>query len=154
MCIRDSPNPKPQTPNETSTLNFSNTSSSSQLAKNEIINTMRTNTLKTSESETTSNGLEMNQGVFLLSNLKPLIALIDNLKDSGLDDYISLPRIAVLGTQSAGKSSLLEAVCGLNFLPRGSGVVTRRPLELRMVQNTALKNDYYFIFDKDYPNEK
>ena len=98
--------------------------------------------------------LEMNQGIFLLSNLKPLIALIDNLKDSGLGDYISLPRIAVLGTQSAGKSSLLEAVCGLNFLPRGSGVVTRRPLELRMVQNTALKNDYYFIFDKDFPKER
>lgn len=99
-------------------------------------------------------GLDMNKEVFLLSNLKPLIALIDNLKDSGLDEYISLPRIAVLGTQSAGKSSLLEAVCGLNFLPRGSGVVTRRPLELRMVQNKMLKNDYYFVFDKDYPKER
>ena len=101
-----------------------------------------------------SSPLSMNQEVFLLSNLKPLISLIDNLKDSGLDDYISLPRIAVLGTQSAGKSSLLEAVCGLNFLPRGNGVVTRRPLELRMVQNSALKSDYYFVFDKDYPKEK
>lgn len=98
--------------------------------------------------------LDMNNEVFLLSNLKPLIALIDNLKDSGLDEYISLPRIAVLGTQSAGKSSLLEAVCGLNFLPRGSGVVTRRPLELRMVQNSNLRKDYYFVFDKDYPKDR
>ena len=113
------------------------------------------NSQKTPSSETPNQkGLEMNQGQFLLSNLKPLIALIDNLKDSGLDEYISLPRIAVLGTQSAGKSSLLEAVCGLNFLPRGSGVVTRRPLELRMVQNSALKNDFYFVFDKDFPNER
>ena len=43
-----------------------------------------------------------------------------------------MPRIAVLGSQSSGKSSLLESVVGLNFLPRGSGVVTRRPLELRL----------------------
>lgn len=91
---------------------------------------------------------------FLFSNLKPLISLIDKLKDFGLDEYVSLPRIAVLGTQSAGKSSLLEAVCGLNFLPRGNGVVTRRPLELRMIQQRSLGNDFYFVFDKDIPNKK
>ena len=43
-----------------------------------------------------------------------------------------MPRIAVLGTQSSGKSSVLESIVGLDFLPRGSGVVTRRPLELRL----------------------
>lgn len=43
-----------------------------------------------------------------------------------------MPRIAVLGAQSSGKSSLLESIVGMNFLPRGSGVVTRRPLELRL----------------------
>ena len=91
---------------------------------------------------------------FLLGNLRPLISLIDKLKDFGLDEYVSLPRIAVLGTQSAGKSSLLESVCGLNFLPRGSGVVTRRPLELRMVQQRALGDDFFFIFDKDAPEKK
>jgi len=55
------------------------------------------------------------------------------VRDYGLDKEISLPRIAVLGTQSSGKSSLLENIVGLDFLPRGSGVVTRRPLELRLV---------------------
>lgn len=38
----------------------------------------------------------------------------------------------MLGTQSAGKSSVLESIVGLDFLPRGDGVVTRRPLELRL----------------------
>jgi dynamin 1-like protein len=28
---------------------------------------------------------------------------------------------------------LLENIVGLDFLPRGSGVVTRRPLEMRLV---------------------
>lgn len=76
-----------------------------------------------------------------------MISLVDKLRDFHLNDYISLPRIAVLGEQSAGKSSLLEAVCGLNFLPRGTGIVTRRPLELRMVK--APVTEPYFLFPKD-----
>lgn len=54
------------------------------------------------------------------------------MRDVGVQKYIDLPRIAVLGTQSAGKSSVLESIVGLDFLPRGEGVVTRRPLELRL----------------------
>jgi GTP-binding protein EngB required for normal cell division len=54
------------------------------------------------------------------------------LRDVGVQQYINLPRIAVLGSQSAGKSSVLESIVGLDFLPRGEGVVTRRPLELRL----------------------
>jgi vacuolar protein sorting-associated protein 1 len=49
-----------------------------------------------------------------------------------LQQHVKLPRIAVLGGQSAGKSSVLESIVGLDFLPRGDGVVTRRPLELRL----------------------
>lgn len=55
----------------------------------------------------------------LFDNLRNLISLIDSLRDIGVQDYISLPRIAVLGTQSAGKSSLLESIVGMDFLPRG-----------------------------------
>lgn len=66
-------------------------------------------------------------------NFRKLVTVVDKLADAGLNEHISLPRIAVLGGQSAGKSSLLEAIVGMNFLPRGSGVVTRRPLELRLV---------------------
>jgi len=69
----------------------------------------------------------------LYDNMRKLISIIDELKDVGVQQYIQLPRIAVVGTQSAGKSSLLEAIVGVDFLPRGEGVVTRRPLELRLV---------------------
>lgn len=44
----------------------------------------------------------------------------DELRDVGLQQYINLPRIAVLGTQSAGKSSVLESIVGIDFLPRGA----------------------------------
>lgn len=57
---------------------------------------------------------------------------MDQLNDIGLQQYIKLPQIAVVGSQSSGKSSLLENIVGIDFLPRGSGVVTRRPLELRL----------------------
>lgn len=55
----------------------------------------------------------------LYDNMRKLISIIDELKDVGVQQYIQLPRIAVVGTQSAGKSSLLEAIVGIDFLPRG-----------------------------------
>ena len=64
--------------------------------------------------------------------MRKLINLIDQLRDCGVNEYIKLPRICSLGTQSSGKSSVLESIVGLDFLPRGDGVVTRRPLELRL----------------------
>ena len=36
--------------------------------------------------------------------------------------------------QSAGKLSVIEAIVGMEFLPRGSGICTRRPLVLQMMQ--------------------
>jgi dynamin 1-like protein len=80
-------------------------------------------------------------------NFIKLVSMIDKLRDIGLNDHISMPRIAVLGSQSSGKSSLLEAIVGMNFLPRGSGVVTRRPLELRMVRKKTEKT--YGVFKNE-----
>lgn len=45
---------------------------------------------------------------------------------------IDLPQIVVIGSQSSGKSSVLESIVGRDFLPRGVGVVTRRPLILQL----------------------
>ena len=35
--------------------------------------------------------------------------------------------------QSSGKSSVLESLVGRDFLPRGTGIVTRRPLVLQLI---------------------
>ncbi|GBM28262.1 Dynamin-1-like protein [Araneus ventricosus] len=48
-------------------------------------------------------------------------------------DTIQLPQIVVVGAQSSGKSSVLESLVGRDFLPRGAGIVTRRPLVLQLV---------------------
>lgn len=58
-------------------------------------------------------------GGLLYQKLKKFINVIDELRDVGLDKVISLPRICVLGGQSAGKSSVLESIVGIDFLPRG-----------------------------------
>ena len=82
----------------------------------------------------------------LFKKLRKLINLVDQLRDCGVQEYIQLPRIASLGTQSSGKSSVLESIVGLDFLPRGDGVVTRRPLELRLNHTTDGKP--WAIFDE------
>ncbi len=47
----------------------------------------------------------------------------------------------VVGSQSAGKSSVLENIVGRDFLPRGSGIVTRRPLILQLINVPEDEND-------------
>ncbi|MCP6726277.1 dynamin family protein, partial [Klebsiella pneumoniae] len=74
------------------------------------------------------------------------------LRDCGIDAKISLPRIVVIGTQSAGKSSLLESIVGYDFLPRGEGVVTRRPLELRLIHVSEENFQTYAAFDDEPKN--
>lgn len=88
----------------------------------------------------------------LWSMLRKFVTLIDELRDLGLQEHISLPRIAVLGTQSSGKSSVLESIVGLDFLPRGDGVVTRRPLELRL-HHLQENTEPWAVFE-EIPNKK
>ncbi|THC90882.1 hypothetical protein EYZ11_009662 [Aspergillus tanneri] len=70
-----------------------------------------------------------------------LISLVNKLQDVfstvGVQNPIDLPQISVVGSQSSGKSSVLENIVGRDFLPRGSGIVTRRPLILQLINKTA-----------------
>ena len=67
-----------------------------------------------------------------------LIPVVNKLQDicsqSGVSIPIHLPQVAVVGSQSSGKSSVIEALVGRDFLPRGPDVVTRRPLLLQLNQ--------------------
>ncbi|XP_073688436.1 interferon-induced GTP-binding protein Mx2-like [Garra rufa] len=72
----------------------------------------------------------------LEESIRPYINLIDSLRSVGIQKDLALPTIAVIGDQSSGKSSVLEALSGI-ALPRGSGIVTRCPLELRLKKVTG-----------------
>ncbi|NXC65726.1 MX protein, partial [Anhinga anhinga] len=63
--------------------------------------------------------------------IRPCIDLVDSLRALGIEKDLALPAIAVIGDQSSGKSSVLEALSGI-ALPRGNGIVTRCPLELKL----------------------
>ncbi|XP_047192535.1 dynamin 3a isoform X6 [Scophthalmus maximus] len=69
--------------------------------------------------------------------MEELIPLVNRLQDAlsgaGQSCGLHLPQVAVVGGQSAGKSSVLEHFVGRDFLPRGSGIVTRRPLILQLL---------------------
>jgi dynamin 1-like protein len=68
--------------------------------------------------------------------MEPVYRILNQLQDTlysaNISNPIDLPQIAVVGSQSAGKSSVLESIVGKDFLPRGTGVVTRRPLILQL----------------------
>jgi dynamin 1-like protein len=67
-----------------------------------------------------------------------LIPVVNRLQDvfqrCGVAAPIDLPQVVVVGTQSSGKSSVLEAIIGRDFLPRGAGVVTRRPILIQLIK--------------------
>ncbi|CAN0846585.1 Dynamin-related protein 3A [Linum grandiflorum] len=73
-----------------------------------------------------------------------VIPMVNKLQDIfaqlGSQSTIDLPQVAVVGSQSSGKSSVLEALVGRDFLPRGNEICTRRPLVLQLVQ-TKRKGD-------------
>jgi len=81
--------------------------------------------------------------------MNKLISTINKLQTifaaANIDYNIELPQIAVVGAQSSGKSSVLESIVGKDFLPRGSGIVTRAPAILQLIHVDGR--------DKDKPKE-
>ncbi|XP_072919685.1 dynamin 3a isoform X1 [Hemitrygon akajei] len=73
--------------------------------------------------------------------MEELIPMVNRLQDAfsavGQSCRLDLPQIAVVGGQSSGKSSVLESFVGRDFLPRGPGIVTRRPLILQLVNSST-----------------
>ncbi|XP_061570982.1 dynamin-1-like protein isoform X1 [Cololabis saira] len=79
-----------------------------------------------------------------METLIPVINKLQDVFNTVGADIIQLPQIAVVGTQSSGKSSVLESLVGSDLLPRGTGIVTRRPLILQLVHvepGDARKNE-------------
>lgn len=74
--------------------------------------------------------------------IKRMIEIRRLLKLAGHSDQLRLPAIVVIGSQSSGKSSVLEAIVGHEFLPKGNNMITRRPLELTLVNDPLATRDY------------
>lgn len=73
---------------------------------------------------------------------KKMIEIRSILQTVGQSNALVLPSIVVIGSQSSGKSSVLEAVVGHEFLPKGSNMITRRPIELTLVNTPDAQAEY------------
>ena len=73
---------------------------------------------------------------------KKMIEIRGILQQVGQTNALTLPSIVVIGSQSSGKSSVLEAIVGHEFLPKGSNMVTRRPIELTLVNTPDAQAEY------------
>ncbi|KAJ1340268.1 hypothetical protein BSLG_005154 [Batrachochytrium salamandrivorans] len=82
----------------------------------------------------------------LLGLTSKLIEIRNLLKsvDTG-SSALTLPSI-VVGSQGSGRSSVLEAIVGHEFLPKGSNMVTRRPIELTLIHTPDTKDDETSVF--------
>ncbi|THC93165.1 hypothetical protein EYZ11_007344 [Aspergillus tanneri] len=73
---------------------------------------------------------------------RKMIEIRNILQSVGQSNTLTLPSIVVIGSQSSGKSSVLEAIVGHEFLPKGSNMVTRRPIELTLVNTPNAQAEY------------
>ena len=86
----------------------------------------------------------MNSLVNLINKLQEIVSF------SKLKYKINLPQIICVGAQSSGKTSIIESIVGKDFLPKGTGIVTRRPLILQLKYSKD-KNDFCIFNHK--PNQ-
>uniref|UniRef100_A0A4W3GH36 dynamin GTPase n=1 Tax=Callorhinchus milii TaxID=7868 RepID=A0A4W3GH36_CALMI len=86
--------------------------------------------------------------------MEELIPLVNRMQDAfaqiGQNADLDLPQIGVVGGQSAGKSSVLENFVGKDFLPRGSGIVTRRPLVLQLINSSTEHAEFLHLKGKKF----
>ncbi|KAE8135263.1 ATP synthase alpha/beta family, nucleotide-binding domain-containing protein [Aspergillus pseudotamarii] len=94
--------------------------------------------LRSMKFEVPENQQEVSEKV---RNRLPCSAYISANSATAVHNPIDLPQIAVVGSQSSGKSSVLENIVGRDFLPRGSGIVTRRPLILQLINKPATQSN-------------
>lgn len=88
-----------------------------------------------SDSEQDSAAVPINQTEYA-QRCREVMELYRALQDLGAGSLLAtLPKIIVIGGQSTGKSSLVEAVSGIN-VPRDSGTCTRCPMECTMLSSS------------------
>ncbi|KAF2999950.1 hypothetical protein G7054_g5935 [Neopestalotiopsis clavispora] len=73
---------------------------------------------------------------------KKMIEIRNILSKVGQASTLNLPSIVVIGSQSSGKSSVLESIVGHEFLPKGTNMVTRRPIELTLINTPGSSAEY------------
>lgn len=80
---------------------------------------------------------------------KQLINIANKLSSFYDSNFIKIPQLVVVGTQSSGKSSLLNAITQMDILPTGKNMVTRTPIKLELLYNESTQINIQFGYYKD-----
>jgi vacuolar protein sorting-associated protein 1 len=67
---------------------------------------------------------------------KKLINIANKLSSLFTNKSIKIPQLVVVGTQSSGKSSLINGILNMNILPTGKNMVTRTPIKLELLYHS------------------
>lgn len=67
---------------------------------------------------------------------------------------IDMPNLIVVGSQSSGKSSLINRIIGMDILPTGSNMVTRAPLHLQLNKSTHSRAEFGYYENGNWVSEK
>jgi GTP-binding protein EngB required for normal cell division len=79
-----------------------------------------------------------NSEIFKITNI------LNNISnDLSINSGITVPSLVMIGSQSSGKSSLLNKILNMDMLPTGGKMVTRTPLNMELI-NT--KTEFYTEF--------
>ncbi|KAH8832555.1 P-loop containing nucleoside triphosphate hydrolase protein [Flagelloscypha sp. PMI_526] len=97
-------------------------------------------TMSSPSDSKSDNSLGESSGLMHLT--RKLIEIRSMLIAIDQKDALKLPSIVVIGSQSSGKSSVLEAIVGEEFLPKGNNMVTRRPIELTLIHEPKATSSY------------
>ena len=84
---------------------------------------------------------------------RKILDLVDELRRMGLSSILNLPQIVVCGDQSAGKSSVLEAISEIPF-PRKAGFCTRFATEVVLRRSKATNVSVRIVPDQTRPAQE
>lgn len=85
--------------------------------------------------------------------IRDMVKCVNNLRYLGIESDVPLPKICVVGDQSAGKSSLIETLSGIK-VPRAEGCCTRCPLEVNLIgKDGPWECRLFLINEHDYVND-
>ncbi|KAK2717455.1 hypothetical protein QYM36_006285 [Artemia franciscana] len=129
-------------------INTKDVSNAMEVIEEYVLNVRRSLTISTKVDLSLINNKAMEELISIVNKLQ------DICTNHGTKLSLDLPQIAVIGGQSAGKSSVLESFVRRDFLPRGTGIVTRRPLILQLINSHEeyaefghLKGNRFIDFD-------
>ena len=93
-------------------------------------------------------GFQKKKITLLGSDITETLDILETLRLEYNYDSVEVPGIVVTGSQSSGKSSVLQSISGIQ-LPAGSNITTRVPIIIRCVKINDDINPYVLINDTE-----